>query len=220
MKTKIYLSHFLSEDTPGYGGNKGFFTNITKNMCCGDSCNQQEWKFTNHIGTHIDCPKHFDKNGKSLSDYPAEFWFMQNVCFLEITIEEDLLIDLKGYVDQIDDDCEFLIIKTGFCNIRDQKAYWESGPGLKACSGKLLRELKPNLKAIGFDFISLTSFQHREEGRSAHKAFLHSEGVGNPILIVEDMDLTKLNKAPENVVIAPLLVTDADGAQVTVLADI
>jgi len=220
MSSKIFLSYFLSESTPGYGGNQGFFVKSSRDMCCGDSCNQQEWRLTNHIGTHIDCPKHFDSNGKSLSDYPANFWHFDKINLIEITVNNKLLLNLEEYLDQISDDCEFLILKTGFCYKRSKQEYWEAGPGIDAASGELLRKRKPNLKVIGFDFISLTSYQFRTEGRLAHKAFLHSEGEGNPILIIEDMDLRQLENSPKYLVVAPTLVHEADGAQVTIFADI
>ena len=51
----VYLSHPLHEDVPAYGGGKAFFCENEKSISDGDSCNQQKWHLSNHIGTHIDC---------------------------------------------------------------------------------------------------------------------------------------------------------------------
>ena len=74
------------------------------------------------------------------------------------------------------------------------------------------------MRAIGFDFISLTAYQHREIGREAHRAFLAKYRDKPPIRIIEDMALAALSKAPSEVTVLPLFVRGADGAPVTVLA--
>ena len=55
------------------------------------------------------------------------------------------------------------------------------------------------------DFISLSSFAHREEGRRAHKAFLCPYGKGgidfDPILIIEDMKLAQYEENLKNIVL-------------------
>ena len=47
---------------------------------------------------------------------------------------------------------------------------------------------------IGFDFISLSSYTHRNLGRKAHRAMLGKMDISgvqlDPILIIEDMDLS------------------------------
>jgi len=73
---------------------------------------------------------------------------------------------------------------------------------------------------MGFDAISLTSFQHRELGREAHRAFLCPHKTHNPILIIEDMHLEKLTHTPASVICGPLMLKDADGVPVTVIAEI
>jgi kynurenine formamidase len=66
------------------------------------------------------------------------------------------------------------------------------------------------------DLISVSSYSNRSEGHKAHQAFLKPE-IGNPILLVEDMNLNI--KGPfSKVIIAPLLIEKADGAPCTVLA--
>ena len=84
---------------------------------------------------------------------------------------------------------------------------------------RFLKSTYKNLKVIGLDFISATAFKSKEEGRLAHLAFLGSVG-GPPILIIEDMKLSAINKTTkiELLHIAPWLIESADGVPVTISA--
>lgn len=219
-----YLSHAISENTPGYAGKKEILIERSKSLECGDSCNQLKLILSNHTGTHIDLPLHFDKDGQSLSTYLPEFFFFNKIGLLEIDLinEDGFLIDLNNYLEKLEHikgDIDFLIIKTNFELNRNTSRYWEFGPGIHAKSAEVLRTKFSNLRAIGFDFLSLTSFQHRVAGREAHQQFLH-KNFGRPICIVEDMSLINLSKVPDELIIAPLLIENGDGSPVTVFAKI
>ena len=156
-----YLSYALSENTPGYAGRSDFSFECTKSMSKGDSCNQQEWKLSNHVGTHVDAPSHFSAKGKSVDEFGPDFWIANNPFMLDIPATPGELIDLNFYSKDIPKDCDFLIIKTNFEKYRSENKYWEENPGISPASGSFLRMNFAQLKFIGFDFISLTSFQHR-----------------------------------------------------------
>lgn len=188
-------------------------------MSCGDSCNQQEWRLSNHIGTHMDYPFHFDSKGKRLHDYEAGDLLFQSPFSIQPDVSNSLLINLEEYSEQIPDITDCLFIDSGFWKKRSEEDYHQRNPGLTEESGFFLREKFPNIKVVILDFISLTSYQHRDIGRKAHKAFLSKEFNGEPILIVEDANLSILQNygLPPKVIIAPLLVKEADGTQVNVL---
>ena len=82
-----------------------------------------------------------------------------------------------------------------------------------------LRSCFPELRVLGFDSISLSSFAHRKIGREAHKTFLDHH---RPILLLEDMDLCMVDNiiTLKQVIVAPLRVDGADGAPCTVFANI
>lgn len=216
----LFLSHFLSESTPGYGGHKDVLIEKISCICNGDSSNTFKITLKNHVGTHIDLPKHFYNNGKTLSGFPADFWFFNKPQLLTIDLKENQLLlkmDLEGKVNL---DTDFLLIKSGFETKRSEEAYWKNGPGISEEVGFWLRDDFPKLKCIGFDLISLTAYQHREEGRRAHRAFLNPYKNHEPILIVEDMSLSNLISPPKKIIISPLLIENADGVQVTVFAEV
>lgn len=210
-----FLSYPLDEQTPAYGDGAKFSKVVDKCIEHGSSCNQFTYTVSNHVGTHLDCPFHFDLNGKKVTDFEADFWICHKVS-LVLPAANEVLIDLEKYAHQIDKDVEIILIKTGFCHKRGDPSYWQSNPGITASSADFLRKNFSKLKFVGFDFISLTSFLHKDEGKKSHQAFLKNSE--KPILIVEDMDLRNLKVAPSKVLISPLRISGADGGQVTVFA--
>ena len=217
-----YLSYPLGVATQGYGGGNIFFQKEEKRIVHGDSCNQQQWSFSNHAGTHIDFPRHF--GGKEdLDSYLPSFWISHKTVLLDLSHSQqsvqpnqivswqDLLPVLPAY------DVEFLFIKTGFCQFRAKDVYWRENPGFSPELAKNLKEHFPSLRIFGFDVISLTSWGNRPLGRLAHKAFLNSS---QPILLLEDMNLEFVNAMSNlhQVIVSPLFVQGADATPCTVLA--
>lgn len=206
----IYLSHFIDEQVPAYGGKEGLVTiRQSSSIMEGKKTNELRFSMPNHIGTHIDFPYHFFEEGRRCSDYPASFWVFSRVGYLSCTVEE-LPLKMK----ELPGDIELLLLQTGFGMQRHQDAYWAAQPVIPASYAGLLRERFPSLRVFGFDMISLTSKLDREEGARAHLAFLREENI----LVLEDMDLSALTSTPEQVVIAPLQLKEADGAPCTVIA--
>ena len=219
------LTYPLCNDTPVYGGGESPAIKPGKRILADDSCNTLEISLTNHTGTHIDLPAHFDATGKTLTDYPAGFWYTEKIECLFMDMNKTYLpgelIDRVVFEqlirDNINCDTEVILLKTGFCEKRDSEIYWKEPPGIDPQLPDFLRETFPRLKFFGMDLISVSSFANREAGRQAHKAFLkHSR----PILPIEDMNLCSLPETLSNMLIAPLYIKDADGAPCTVFANI
>jgi arylformamidase len=213
-----YLSYFMNKNTPLYGGTKGVEVIINSALEKGDSSNTKKLAFHNHSGTHIDYPNHFILEGKTSQAYQAKDWVFQYPHLLPVEAEENELIFLTAQeVKKLPRETDFLILKTGFGEYRDQEKYWKYNPGLSPDLADMLRAHLPNLRVIGMDFISITSYQNREIGRVAHRNFL---GGDTPLLLVEDMDLSSLINSPKSLICAPLLIDDLDGSPVTIIAEI
>ncbi|MEA2019607.1 MAG: cyclase family protein [Campylobacterota bacterium] len=223
MKTKyLYLSYILDENTPTYG-NRNKFKQIKKSdISNGDVANDTSIDTTVHIGTHIDMPYHFFEDGQTIENFDADFFNFKNILFVEISPES--LIIKNEVIEQLDiikdkNKYEILIIKTGICNKRNTKEFWESNYGFDPSLAEYLRESFPNIRVLGFDSISVSSFAHRMIGREAHKVFLNPS---KPILLLEDMDLSQLDKDVDikKLTIAPLRISKCDGLPCTVIAEI
>jgi len=213
----LLLSHILDEKTPTYGNRDKLSIESISAIFEGASANSSRWIFSsNHLGTHIDIPYHFFENGKTLTDYPNSFWFSNNVQLIDFPLENAKLLKTEHFYNKINSTTEVLLIRTAYEKFRGTEKYWNNNPGLSEEFGLALRKEFPLIKIIGFDFISLTSWIFREEGKKAHQAFLNPDSEGNPICIIEDMSLKNLNEKLNQIIIIPILIKNANGGPVTV----
>lgn len=219
MSNTLFLSYPLNDKAFGYGNGDRFKISQVRDMCCGDTSNNTVFEMPTHYGTHIDYPYHFSSDGKKSTDYSVTDFIYNQVGIVEVEANNvtDFLIknqDLE--IEHINSNVELLFIKTGFCEKRYTDEYWEFGFGFHPETANYLKQHFPNLKAIAFDLISMNSYQQRETGREAHKQYL----IENDILIVEEVDLTKVTAQTKfnEVIIAPLMLDKADGAPVTIIA--
>lgn len=215
----VWLSYVLSERTPGYAGNQGFWVEADKQLCCGDSCNSKTIKMSNHIGSHVDAPLHFIANGKATEHYSPDEWIFERVIILDVAVGLGEVVTPECVAPLITnvDDADLVLFCTGFGEIRDQDNYWKHPPAYDPKLALFLKDKLPSIKAIGMDSISLSSLDHREMGREAHKEFL-----GNNIRIFEDLDFSTLSKHAiiQQVIALPIRFENSDGAQCTIMASI
>lgn len=219
MVNTIWLSYPLNDKAFGYGNGQRFRLEKLRDMDCGDSSNNTGFSMPTHYGTHIDFPSHFSSTGKKSTDYPANHFVFEKVSLIEIdpnTITDFLIRNEHLDLSKLSQNTELLILKTGFCAKRYNSEYWEYGLGFHSETANFLKTNLPNIRCIAFDLISMNSYQNRAEGRIAHKEFL----IENEILIVEEMDLNHVDLTSKfkEVIIAPLMIENADGAPVSVLA--
>jgi len=213
-----FLSYNLSKSAPGYGPVKQKIDlKAVRSLLKGDSCQIYKLSFQNHWGTHIDCPAHFFESGKNVTDYEADFWFFRHPQVISVKAEPGGMISKLDFPIAIDREADLLILKSGWSKFRQRKIYSLKNPGIAPEVGVWLRREYPKLRAIGFDWISLSSYAHRELGRDAHKAFLNPKAQGSPITIIENMYLPKDLKNLKEVWVAPLRVEGIDSAPCTVI---
>ena len=221
MSNYVLLSHILRQDTPSYGNRDKVIIRVNSSIKAGETANSSCLVLSNnHIGTHIDVPRHFSVDGKRTIDYPIGDYVFEACQVIDLPRNEACLIvedDLKGI--NIRPDVDLLLIRTGYESLRGEDGYWNDNPGLAPSLADYLRKTYPRLRCVGFDFISVTSWQYRAEGRLAHKAFLAPENGGKEIWAIEDMSLKDAPSEIKKVVVAPLLVEDGNGTAVTVIAE-
>lgn len=216
---RVFLSHPYEKIIPTYGKFREIKIESKKCLKNNDSCNTYLFELENHWGTHIDAPAHFFENGDLICDYCADFWVFSHVQMIDISIEPATLLKSGKWLDLIDHETQFLILRSGFGQRRHLKEYCTHNPGIHEQVGYDLRKRYPQIKVIGFDWISLSSFQYREMGRKSHCAFLDPNGDNHPILIVEDMKLDHIHKPLKSVVIAPILIKGVDSSPCTIIGE-
>lgn len=213
-----YLSYVINENVFGYGDGDRIKIEAVRSMCCGDTSNNSVFNMPSHFGTHIDFPYHFSESGKKSSAYSASDFVFENVGIATLNGEVNnyLIRNENLVIETIPLNIEALIIKTDWCYKRTSSEYWEKGFGFHKETARFLKERFTHLKIIAFDLISLNSYQQREHGREAHKAFLIEEDI----LIAEDLDLRFIDENTKIVelIIATLQLDNVDGAPCTILA--
>lgn len=217
----MFLSYLLDDKTPTYGNRNRFDIEKKSDISKGDVANDSSISTTVHIGTHIDMPLHFFDNAQTIKDFDADFWLFQNPLFIEIepselVIKDELIHELESISEN---NYDILIVKTGICNIRGTKQFWDENYGFHPGIYEYLREYFPQIRVFGFDSISVSSFQNRMLGREAHKAFLNPN---QPILLLEDMDLTNISSKTnlKEIIVSPLRIANCDGMPCTVFGKI
>ncbi len=213
MSKVLFLSHILDEKTPTYAAKNKITLTHTRGIKRGDVCNEMSWAFTNHTGTHVDAPRHFIEDGKTIDHLPAEWWIFNKVELVNIPKVKPGQIITSKDIGLLPRGTELVLIKTGYEGNRYRKAYWHNAPGLHPEMAGWLMKMCPKIRAVGMDIISVSSIQNRELGRAAHREFL-----GRDILLIEDMRLSVLKGSPEKVLVAPMRVKNADAAPCCVFA--
>lgn len=218
MNKTIYLSYILDKYTPSYGNRNQFLIEKKSDISTGDIANDSFISSTVHMGTHIDMPNHFYEEGQTIEDFDVGFWIFEKILFIDIKPTEQIikneLIDALKDIEDIG--YEILIVKTGICYDRLTDKFSKYNYGFDASLYDYIKEKFPNIRVFGFDSISVSSFQNRQEGRKAHKSFLNPE---SPILLLEDMDLTEVYSDIEfnKLIISPLRISKCDGLPCTVI---
>ncbi len=214
----IWLSHALATNTPAYGGGTGLSIDVEKDMARGDSCNAVRLELSNHLGSHVDAPRHFFAAGKGVTDYSPEQWMFHHPLLLDLNVDAGELVGVP-HVEPLcaepEADTDLLLLRTGMERSRMEAAYWRESPGFSADLAPWLLDRFPLLSAIGLDTLSISSLRYRDEGRLAHRAFL-----GREVRIFEDLALGAIypGASLESVIALPLRIADGDGAPCSVIA--
>jgi arylformamidase len=223
--TKILLSYYIDNDSPYYVGTTKPRITPNNQIETGDDYNTYIINVFNHIGTHVDAPKHFISKGKRISEYDINDLFFKKPLILEcnkdsrelVTVEDISKNNLEGY------DC--ILIKTGFGRYRkkDLNKYLTENPGVSYELIHWLRENHQNIKCIGIDCISIARYNDDKNAKKTHiTAFTDNKFYGEPLLLIEDMDLGELNHESRiiDMIIVPWQINGIDSAPCTIIADI
>lgn len=213
----IFLSHPVLRAIPVYGGHASISIVPIKSIARGDSSNEYSFTLQNHWGTHIDCPAHFFQNGKKVNDFSADFWYFTNPQIVSVKAEPGQIISRENLSGDIHPYTDFLILKSGWGSRREDPVYYQQNPGVDPNLGFLLRKEYPSLRVFGIDWISISAYEHRQIGREAHKAFLNPSTEGNPIVIVEDMQLPDDVEELSAACIAPMRLEEIDSSPCTII---
>ena len=220
----ISLSHPVSTETPTYGDLPKPKIMSHTSIAAGNSSNTCAITVYNHTSTHVDAPAHLVLNGKAISDYSPEELIFRKPLLVDIPKKPEAWVeadDIKKRVKSRSTDC--LLIRTGFWTLRDKYIYRTHNPGISPEAILWSRQKLKKIRCLGIDSISISGFQDRARGKKAHfAAFERRRGLGEPLLLVEDMNLgiLKTGQRIRKITIVPWLISGVDSAPCTVLAEV
>jgi len=214
-----FLSHKYSWQLPVFGEEREFVVSQLKSITAGDSSNSFSAEIQSHWGTHIDAPRHFFSNGPSITDYSADHFVFTEPQVIPVALNPSELLVNDSLVEMVREDCDLLLLKSGWTESRSLPRYYQENPGISPELAMALRNHCPKLRAVGIDWISISAFNHREAGREAHRLLLDPGGTQTPVFLIEDMDLSADMRGLQRVIVAPLRFAAFDSAPCTVFGE-
>jgi kynurenine formamidase len=221
----ITLSYTLEETSPVHIGLKKPEIYHNSQISKGKGYNSYIINVENHSGTHVDAPGHFIDGGKIISDYSPDELVFNNPLILDCPKKHQELIKVDELFDMNLDGKDCIIFRTGFGKYRkdDPETYLTLNPGIESDLVYWMRKNYPEIKCIGIDCVSISSFKNPEDGKKAHlNAFMENEELGEPLVLVEDMKLDNIenNDSIKSIIVVPWQIKGIDSAPCTVLAQI
>ena len=181
--------------------------------------------FSSHVFTHVDAPKHFLPEGKTLQDLPLDQWFGEaavvdlSSCGPNEPITAEQLESYEGHIRQGD----IVLLRTDWPLKRsiDTKEFWTEAPYTtkEACQWLV----KKQVKAVGYDYPPDYSIRYpiTEPDRPISREEYTTHYIFFPAGICVVEYLTNLHLLKKNrvmVYIFPLPIEDGDGCPVRAVA--
>ena len=167
--------------------------------------------FYSHTGTHIDAPRHLLKDGKSLDQFPLDY-FYNTACIIRLPKYQHAPIacsDLYAFEPRIRSS-KIILICTGWSSYWNSPAYFRDYPLLSIEAAHWLSQF--SLYAIGVDAISVDAID--AETLQIHDCFLRKN-----ILIIENLtNLSSIDQPSFTLSMFPLKTAQADGLSTRVVA--
>lgn len=199
----IDLSVVLNKKTPVYPGDPKIEIKPL-GVFIKDTYNDNLITMANHVGTHIDAPRHMVDGGKTLDQISIDK-FVGRGRLIEI---KDKVFDLETIKHANIQEGEIVLFYTGMINKYGQDAYYNDRPEIPEDVANYLVEQK--VKMVGMDMLSPD-----KEPFKVHRILLSGE-----VLIIEN--LTNLDKlvGKEFTIYALPIKFQLDGVPARVIAQI
>ncbi len=198
----IDLTMEVSEKIPPFPGDpKAKFENIA--TIAKQGCNEKRFSINSHFSTHIDSPYHMLEEGKKLEEFPPETFFGDATIIDVRNISKITKVYIPKKIST-----RFLLFYTGHSDNIHSPDYFKKNPVITSDAAEEI--IQHEIKIVGIDSFTPDNYPY-----NVHKILF-----GKDILILEN--LINLDKLPKRckVYVAPLNLTDADGAPARVFAEI
>jgi arylformamidase len=209
---KIYdISVPISPSMPVWPGDPPVELLQVASISSGEAANVSRIDMGVHSGTHIDAPRHFIANGKTIGQIPLEK-LIGKVLVMEIDNTEDVISEQVLESHPNND----LLKKASKVLFRTRNsALWQAHPsdfqqdyvGIDSSGAHYLKNL--DLDLIGIDYLSIAPYQ---DTLMPHLILLAEE-----IVLLEGLDLSQVQDGFYDLYCLPLNIPDCEGAPARVI---
>jgi len=202
---KFYdISVSLGGESIDFPGDTPYRRKMVQTLEGGDDCNLSEITMSAHAGTHLDAPKHFIGEGKTIDQLPVEKFLLpavvvhvRNRVSIEPSELEEVSVRSGEAVlfktrNSTEDLIERGVFEENFVYLSEKGADWclQKGVGL-----------------VGIDYITIEKY-------GSMGAPVHRKILGGGILILEGINLKSVPAGKYTLVCFPLKIRDGEGAPV------
>ena len=201
------VSLSINPDLPTWPGDPPLKLEKISRIEDGELTNLTHISSSLHLGTHVDAPDHFLGNGQTVEKIPLDL-LVGPAQVIEIRTQGAIsAADLRSAGVKGED--RRLLIKTANSSLwtRGIRDFQENFIALEADAAAYL--VKMGLEVVGIDYLSIAPFQALE---ATHKILLEAG-----VLIIEGLDLSRIEPGPYQLYCLPLKIEGADGAPARVL---
>lgn len=197
----IDISVPLRKEMPVWPGSIDYIHEQTMSFAKGDQCIISNMQIDMHMGTHIDAPLHFLKDGDSVEKLPLDL-FCGPVYVVDLTHAE-MIGEKELSALRLPDKVERIIFKT-----KNSFTLWEKNEfdrnfvALTADGAKWL--VKKGIKMVGNDYLSVQRFNDSPE--------VHHVLLGAGIGVLEGIVLGHVEPGEYELICLPLKIVGAEGA--------
>ncbi|NQS91505.1 MAG: cyclase family protein [Chloroflexi bacterium] len=201
------ISLTISENLPTWPGDPKIELKKISLITEGQEANVTHLSASVHIGTHVDAPDHFLGNGQTVENLP-----------LDLLVGPAVVVELTGTGMISSKDLESagipkgtrrLLIKTANSQYwaEENQSFQEDFIALEADAAAALVSL--GVEVVGVDYLSVAPF--------ADPAPTHRVLLENNVIIIEGLDLSKIESGEYHLMCLPLKIGGSDGAPARVL---
>ncbi len=185
---------------PVYEGDPPVEISLTHSIERGDPYTVSRLRMGAHTGTHVDAASHFIEDAGGVDEIP-----------LDILIGPARVIDFTG-VEAITADtlaganlegAERALFKTSNSRFRDDESFRKDSVYLTGAAAERLVEA--GVKLVGMDYLSIEKF-------GATPAMAHLALLGAGVVILEGIDLSKVEAGEYGLICLPLPIRGCDGS--------
>ncbi|MHB8841707.1 MAG: cyclase family protein [Candidatus Aquicultor sp.] len=194
----------IRSNMPTWPGDPGFERSIVHAIAEGASSDVSMLRMGSHTGTHVDAPAHFLPGGATVDQLALDVLVGPAAVF-ELTIENEITqadleaLDFEG--------CERALFKTRNSRLWERDEFTTDFVYFTPDAARLLVE--KGVRLVGIDYLSVAEYKH---GTDVHRILLQ-----HGVVIVEGLDLSKIEAGAYQVMCLPLKVLGAEGAPARVL---